>query len=75
MPLIGRKGGNKKTEYYVNKKNNNKVIMVTRYACGHYVFKNFMMWGSIVNYMGDGNLHRIKKDFLNEILADYEMAM
>lgn len=64
-----------KTNFYVNKRNNNKVIMVTHYSCGHYAFKNFMMWSNVINYMGDGKLHRITKSFLDSILSDYELAM
>lgn len=62
-----------KTRYFMNKRNNNKRLMVNEYKCGHISVLPFMAWNNgVINKLGDGNLHRWKKKDLAVLLVDYE---
>jgi hypothetical protein len=68
------------TKTYVNKRDEDKYLLVRRYACGHTVVKQFIEWANGVrNYTG-ASLHgrskkshfsRWRKPQLTELLDDY----
>ena len=78
--------GNKiKNWMFVNKKNDAKFLEIRRYACGHYVFKQFVPYYIPCegrNYMGctlrqnrrGGVWHRISKKHLLNLLEDYNLV-
>lgn len=59
---------------YRNKKNPNKFVEVHEDGYGHRSAKQYMHWDEtdVTNPTGDGNLHRWRKDNMNELLDDYE---
>ena len=66
---------------FQNKRNPNKYIELKRYACGHYVARQFMKWvtpnGVVKNYTGarnakKGRYFRFHKTTLLDILEDYK---
>lgn len=71
---------------YVNRMNNHKFIELRRYACGHYVFKQYVPYSIPTegkNYTGctlrqnkrGGVWHRITKKFLVNLLENYELVV
>jgi len=59
---------------YRNKRNPNKRLEVHEDGYGHRTVKQYMHWdeNDVTNPTGDGNLHRWRKDSLDELLEDYE---
>lgn len=59
---------------YRNKKNPNKYVEVHKDGYGHRSAKQYMQWDEtgVTNPTGDGNLHRWRKDNMDELLEDYE---
>ena len=57
---------------YQNKRNPNKYIEEHNDGYGHRSLKQYMKWGDVKNPTGDGNLHRWRKDNVDELLEDYE---
>ena len=69
-----------KTNTYVNKRNENKHLLVRRYDDGHTVVKQFMEWDNGVrNYTGcrlhsrHGRFSRMRQTLLREVLEDYDL--
>lgn len=59
---------------YRNKKNSNKYIDVKHTNDRHYMWRQRMVWGSIVNPVGTpkGGYRRQGKATIQEVLEDYE---
>ena len=59
---------------YRNKRNSNKIIDVKHTADRHYMWRQRMVWGDIVNPVGTpkGGFRRQGKETINEVLKDYE---
>jgi len=58
---------------YRNKRNPNKIIDVKRTSDGHYLWRQRMVWGNIVNHVGTkkGGFRRQRKATIDEVLMDY----
>ena len=56
---------------YCNKRNPNKRLEIHADGHSHWSVRQFMQWGDIKNYTGDGKLHRWRRENLNVLLEDY----
>ena len=63
-----------KVTIYRNKRNHNKYIEVHNDGHYHNAVKQFMQWGDVKNYTGDGCLHRWRAENLKVLLDDYELT-
>lgn len=61
---------------YSNKRNGNKYLEVHNDGHRHNAVRQFMNWKNVgvTNYLGDGNLHRWRKNNLIDLLEDYELV-
>lgn len=60
---------------YKNKRNPSKCIEVHNDGHYHNSVQQYMMWiNGVKNPMGDGHLHRWKRENLNTLLEDYELV-
>ena len=62
---------------YRNKKNANKYIDVKHTNDGHYLWRQRMVWGDIVNHVGTrkGGYCRVSKKTVDDVLTDYEKCL
>lgn len=67
---------------YRNLRNENKYIDVKRTKCGHYMWRQKMMWDNgVVNFLGvrlhgrysQGGFRRCHKATIDYVLEDYEV--
>lgn len=60
---------------YRNKRNHNKFIDVKHTSDRHYMWRQRMVWGDIVNPIGtpNGGFRRQGKETIEEVLKDYEV--
>lgn len=57
---------------YANKRNPSKRLEVHNDGYYHNSVKAYMYFNNgVINQLGDGNLHRWRKKFLNVLLEDY----
>lgn len=61
-----------KITVYRNKYNPNKYIEVHNDGYRHNTVRQYIKYGNVENLMGDKNLHRFPKKFLEVLLEDYE---
>lgn len=68
--------GATKIYFYQNLRNPHKFIEVRCDGHYHSTVRQFLYWRatSVLNFTGDGNLHRWRKDNLAELLSDYRLV-
>ena len=68
------------TKTYRNKRNECKFIVVKRTNDRHYMWRQYMKWGDIINPLGVGlrckvGFRRCRKGYIMSVLEDYEEVL
>lgn len=65
-----------KINVYRNKRNRHKFLEIHNDGHYHNTVRQYMYWRAtgVKNKVGDGTLHRWRKENLTELLSDYELV-